>query len=75
MIIKAQLPAAVQQCIPYNKATPIAYNPKKCPCCKKETMQTVMRFNRRGPPADWKEPAADLLTSIRTAEVLKNEVV
>ena len=75
VIIKAQLPTAVQQCIPYNKATPIAYNPKQCPCCKKETMQTVMRFNRRGPPADWKELAADLLTSISTAEVLKNEVV
>jgi hypothetical protein len=24
----------------------------------------VMRFNRRGPPADWKELATDLLTCI-----------
>ena len=27
------------------------YNPLQCPCCKKQTMQTIMRFNRRGPPA------------------------
>lgn len=29
------------------------YNPVQCPCCKKETMQTVLRFNRRGPRAGW----------------------
>ena len=75
LIIKAQLPPAVQLPTPVNKATQATYNPKQCPCCKKETMQTVMRFNRRGPPADWKELAADLLTCISTAEVLKNEAV
>ena len=75
LIIKAQLPPAVQQCAPATKATPIAYNPKQCPCCKKETMETVMRFNRRGPPVDWKELATDLLTCISTKGVLKNEAV
>lgn len=50
------------------------HNAKQCPCCKKETMETVMRFNRRGPPPDWKEMATDLLECISvTEEVLKNE--
>ncbi len=66
LVIKAQLPVGVKPSSDDNKVTPAAYNPKQCPCCKKETMQTVMRFNRRGPPADWKELAADLLASINT---------
>ncbi len=43
--------------------------------CKKETMETVMRFKGRGPPVDWKELATDLLTCISTEEVFKNEAV
>ncbi len=27
-------------------------------------METIMRFTRRGPPADWKQLAADLLDCI-----------
>ncbi len=75
VMIKAQLPAQVQLTIPANKAIPVAYNPKQCPCCKKETMETVMRFNRRGPPVDWKELATDLLACISPARVLKIEAV
>ena len=43
------------------KAEKEIYNPFQCPCCKKETMQTILRFNRRGPPADWKDIARKLL--------------
>ena len=75
LVIKAQLPPLIQLSAYVNKATLVAYNPKQCPSCKKETMETVMRFNRRGPPADWKELATDLLTAISTAGVLKNEAV
>jgi hypothetical protein len=64
LVIKAQLPLAANLSAVVTKATPVAYNPKQCPCCRKETMQTVMRFKRRGPPADWKELAADLLACI-----------
>ena len=46
------------------KIKPVAYNPKQCPCCKKETMETIMRFNLRGPPVDWKEIATNLLECI-----------
>jgi len=28
-------------------------------------METLMRFKRRGPPANWKERAADLLAGIK----------
>ncbi len=75
LVIKAQLPMAVQLSAVVAKASAAVYNPKQCPCCRKETMETVMRFRRRGPPADWKEMATDLLASISTEEVLKNEVI
>jgi len=58
-----------------SKAGAQSFNPKQCPCCKKETMETVMRFNRRGPPVDWKEQATDLMNCIRITGVLKNEAV
>jgi hypothetical protein len=67
LVIKAQLPPPAD--LPVNilcRSAPIPYNPRQCPCCKKETMETVMRFNRRGPPTDWKELAADLLACINT---------
>lgn len=65
VIIKTQLPQAVQPPQQSSKGAPAPFNPKQCPCCKKETMQTVMRFNRRGPPPDWKEQAINLLECIR----------
>lgn len=37
------------------------YNPLQCPCCKKETMQTILRFNRRGPPDGWEAMAKNIL--------------
>ena len=74
LVIKAQLPVPIQlPPIAGVKAILAAYNPKQCPCCKKETMETVMRFNGRGPPADWKELATDLLSCIGTIGTLKNE--
>jgi len=60
-IVKAQVPALRQPPAVISKASPEHFNPKQCPCCKKEAMQTIMRFNRRGPPADWQQMAADLL--------------
>lgn len=68
LVIKAQLPPPADLPVSIlSKSAPIPYNPRQCPCCKKETMETVMRFNRRGPPADWKELAADLLASVNPA--------
>ena len=40
------------------------YNPLQCPCCKKQTMQTITRFDRRGPPASWEQMAKKLLECI-----------
>jgi hypothetical protein len=70
IIIKDQLPekrtlSDLDNC----KIKSIIYNPKECPCCKKEMMETIMRFNRRGPPADWKEMAINLLACIATGSV------
>ncbi len=69
VIIKAQLPVPDQQ-ISYctAKAAPVPYNPKQCPCCKKETMETVMRFMRRGPPDGWQQMAKNLLDCIITVD-------
>lgn len=61
-LIKEQLPA---QSVPVDcsegQADRSMYNPKQCPCCKKDTMQTIINYSRRGPPADWRELAMDLL--------------
>src|SRR5205085_2059522 len=66
ILIKAQLPVQSQYRFEsITKAHPVPYNPNQCPCCKKETMETVMRFNRRGPPFYWKELAAELLDAMK----------
>ena len=69
-VIKEQLPAPKPKLIDLmTKAAPVPYNPKQCPCCKKETMESLMRFNRRGPPDNWKEKATDLLAGIKALKV------
>jgi hypothetical protein len=70
LVIKAQLP--LQMAKPFDvitKAAPVPYYPKQCPCCKKETMETLMRFNRRGPPDNWKEKATDLSAGMKALQV------
>jgi hypothetical protein len=70
LLIQAQLPPSAEQLSgAVTKARPQPYNPRQCPCCKKETMETLMRFNRRGPPANWKEMAAILLTGMKALTV------
>jgi hypothetical protein len=59
VIIKEQLPPL--PAVKNAKSKREIYNPLQCPCCKKETMQTLLRFNRRGPPADWKKMAENIL--------------
>ena len=59
IVIKEQLPPLPE--VKNAKSKTEIYNPLQCPCCKKETMQTLLRFNHRGPPADWKEIAKKLL--------------
>lgn len=68
LIIKEQLPCQEQQAL-VNKAAPEPYNPKQCPCCKKETMETLMDFDRRGPPTGWKEKAANLPVALKSLHV------
>lgn len=66
-LVREQLPRQPATVVSHKgKAEPIAYNPKECPCCKKETMETVMHFSRRGPPPDWKEQAMHLLEMIKS---------
>jgi len=60
VVIKEQLPQLQHN----TKPKKAIYNPLLCPCCKKETMQTLLRFNRRGPPDDWKQMAKNILDSI-----------
>lgn len=68
-MIKEQLPAAIKRVVV--KAATELYHPTQCPACKKQTMETVMRSNRRGPPNNWKELATDLLACISTAIIAK----
>jgi hypothetical protein len=57
--IKEQLPIPTKQ--PSTRPQPQAYNPKQCPCCKQETMQTILQFHRRGPPPDWEFMAIKIM--------------
>jgi hypothetical protein len=61
-VIKEQLPLLPQMKSPKPKTE--LFNPLQCPCCKKETMQTLMRYQRRGPPVDWKVEAKNLLECV-----------
>ena len=72
LLIKAQVsPPAVKQAAPAGNAIHVVYNARECPACKKQTMETVMRCNRRGPPHNWKELAKDLLACITTTGIAK----
>ncbi len=72
IIIKEQVLEAPKPVI--TRPAPQPYNPKECPCCKKETMETIMRFNQRGPPPNWKQQATNLLQCISITEALKKEI-
>lgn len=63
VMIKEQLspPAEVKNTKPKREI----YNPLQCPKCKKESMASILRFNRRGPPADWEEEAKRFLECVR----------
>lgn len=62
--IKAQLPAIKIPAYIKPKAKPQPYNPKQCPCCKKETMEILLHFNNRPPPAYWEQLAKDVLADV-----------
>jgi len=57
--IKDQLPEIPK--LQSNRPLPQIYNPKECPCCKKEAMLTILRFNNRGPPEHWQSLAKKIL--------------
>jgi hypothetical protein len=60
VVVKDQLPPVT----PIQNQPQKTYDPRECPCCKKQTMQTILRFNRRGPPADWQQMAKNILECI-----------
>jgi hypothetical protein len=61
-VIKEQLPLLPQ--MKSAKSETELFNPLQCPCCKKETMQTLVRYQRRGPPVNWKVEAKNLLECV-----------
>ena len=77
LIIKAQLPPALPRLTDLLKQhdAPQPCNPKQCPQCKKQTMENLMCYNKRGPPLRWEQLAKDLLARITktTTETQKNE--
>lgn len=60
--IKAQVPAT--KTTASTRPEPQPYNALQCPCCKKETMHTLMQFNQRGPPQHCLQVAADMLYAL-----------
>jgi Putative transposase len=62
LVIKGQLPPMPE--VKNKKAKTKIFNPAECPCCKKETMLTILRLNRRGPPVGWEDMAKKILESL-----------
>lgn len=61
-LIREQLPELKTK---NEKTTATVYNPLVCPCCKKETMITLLSFDQRGPPSNWKSKTKLLLQNIK----------
>jgi hypothetical protein len=60
-LIHAQLPAIKIPAYIKRRPPKEPYNPRQCPCCKKETLQTVLTFKNKPPPQNWRQLATDLL--------------
>lgn len=58
-VIKTQMPESspVKSTISGRKIADF----RQCPCCKKGTMRTILRFNHRGPPQGWEQLAKNIL--------------
>jgi hypothetical protein len=63
-LIKALLPTIKIPAYIKPKINKEPFNPRQCPCCKKETMQTIIQFKNKPPPVYWQQLAADLLECI-----------
>jgi hypothetical protein len=59
MHLKKQLPEDRHKLLSGSK--PQIYNPKMCPCCNRETMQTILHFKSRAPPENWMKTAKIML--------------
>ena len=61
--IKEQLPKLIHES--QSRPKPQVYNPKVCPCCSSETMQTILHFRNRPPPEKycmaWAKMILDLI--------------
>jgi hypothetical protein len=62
--IKAQLPPTKIPAYIKPVIKKELYNPHQCPVCKKETMQTILIFKNKPPPAYWQQLAKDALAAI-----------
>ncbi len=56
---KTKAIAAIRKQLPAQKSKPTKksaapYNPLQCKCCKNQTMITILTFDQRGPPSNWK---------------------
>jgi hypothetical protein len=60
--IKQQLPEVALKAA--TGPAPQGYDPKTCPCCKKQTMHALLHYNHRGPPEAYITIAADLLYAL-----------
>lgn len=67
---KTKAIAAIRKQLPEKKSKPvktraIPYNPLQCKCCKKETMVTILNFDQRGPPSNWKVFSKNFLQIVK----------
>ena len=62
--IKEQLPPIVRPAYlkPGVKKEP--YNPKQCPCSKKDSMEILMHYKGKSPPYNWQQIATNILKAL-----------
>jgi hypothetical protein len=62
--IKQQLPPIVRPAYLKPKIKREPYNPKQCPCCKKDSMEILMHYKSKPPPYNWQQIATNILASL-----------
>jgi hypothetical protein len=62
--IKQQLPPIVRPAYLKPKIKREPYNPKQCPCCKKDSMEILMHYKSKPPPYNWQQIATNILAAL-----------
>jgi len=64
VLIKKQLPPIVRPAYLKPKIKREPYNPRQCPCCKKDSMEILLHYKSKPPPYNWLQIGTDILAAL-----------